>query len=132
MNWIKKLFSRKSASSVSERSGILSVLPETITLHQASQAQKILQQNLTIEQLKKFIPLRDLDDSSLAAIHHASLIYKKGATIFSLGQPTENIFYLLDGHIQMQPDGACRYEIDSSASLYILPLNSGKHLSASA
>lgn len=135
MNWFTKFFSRKSVPIKTSETDLFKTdksAPENVVLPQTTKPLKTFQQNLTIEQLKKFTPLRDLDDSSLAAIHHATLTYKKNATIFNRGQPSENVFYLLDGRIQMQPEGVNSYELDSSTSVYTLPLNSGKHFGATA
>ncbi len=134
MNWFTKLFSRKPKASQSgeNRTSTSYQFSATTVTQSATQPQKLLQQHVTLEQLKKLIPLRDLDEASLTAIHHASLWYKKGATLFNLGQPSDHVFYLLDGHIQMQPDGVNGYELDSRTTLYNLPLNSGKFFGATA
>lgn len=134
MNWFKKFFSRKSVVTKAADSDLKAqkVWSENAASFQVTQPLKTLQQNLTIDQLKKFIPLRDLDDSSLVAIQHATLLYKKDATIFALGQPSEHVFYLQAGHIHMQPDGLNSYELDSRTNLYSLPLNSGKFFGATA
>jgi len=127
MNWFTKLFSRKPKASKSgeNRTSTSYQFSATTVTQSATQPQKLLQQHVKLEQLKKLIPLRDLDEASLTAIHHATLWYKKGATLFNLGQPSDHVFYLLDGHIQMQPDGVNGYELDSRTTLYNLPLNSG-------
>ncbi len=133
MNWFTKLFSRKpKAVKSAEDSASTSDHLSATSAQTTTQPQKLVQQHLKLEQLKKLIPLRDLDDASLTAIHHASLWYKKGATIFNLGQPSDHVFYLLDGHLHMQPDGVNGYELDSRTTLYGLPLNSGKFFGATA
>lgn len=137
MNWFTKFFSREAAvpvavSAIRAKAEMPPTLGEECGLPQVAQPVKVVKQNLPVERLKKFAPLRDLDEHSLAAMPHASLRYKKGSIVFALGQNTENVLYLLDGRIAMQPDADNSYEIAANTALSSLPLNSGSHFGATA
>lgn len=136
MNWFTKLFSRKSAAPVAGRpaatAGAQPAQADNNAGPQVAQPLSVAKQNLAVEQLKKFAPLRDLDEPSLAAMPHATLHYKKGATIFMFGQHSDSVFYLLAGHIVMQPDADNNYEVVADTPLSSLPLNSGNRFGATA
>ncbi len=104
----------------------------TVADHGLVNPGKVQQQHLCIEQLKSLVPLRDLDEVSLAAIQHACLWYKSGTTIFRLGEASDFVYYLLSGHLQMQPAAVNGYDIDSRVTPYVLPLNSGRTFGATA
>ncbi|MDD2760229.1 MAG: HDOD domain-containing protein, partial [Methylomonas sp.] len=90
------------------------------------------QQNLSVVRLKQFAPLRDLDDQTLKALPHATALYPKDAIVFIRDQDTDAVYYLLEGRLQMQPEGDNCYEITEGTPLAALPLNSGKHFGATA
>ncbi|MGY6278160.1 HDOD domain-containing protein [Methylomonas sp. MgM2] len=90
------------------------------------------QQNLNAEQLKKFAPLRDLDNQSLKTLSHTTSLYHKDAIIFVRDEPTDGIYYILEGKLEMQPYSDNRYEVEAETPLAALPLNSGKRFGATA
>lgn len=98
----------------------------------ASKPSATHRQTLTLAQLKKFAPLRDLDDANLTSLPHLSLTYAKGAVIFTLGQHTDSVLYLLAGQLAMQPDSDSGYQINAESTLANLPLNSGNRCGATA
>lgn len=132
MNWFTKLFAKKSARPVTPSTETLGTTADKGPPLQVGRPLKILKQNLTVERLKKFAPLRDLDASDIAALPHATLFYKKGTTIFTLGQQCESVFYLLEGQIAMQPDSDNSYDITADSALSCLPLNGSHHCGATA
>lgn len=89
-------------------------------------------QNLGLDKLRLFAPLRDLDDQSLKTVPHATLLYHKDATLFLRDQPSDGVYYLLEGRIEMQPDSDSSYEVVEGSALAALPLNSGKEFGATA
>ncbi len=134
MNWFTRLFSKKSPSPDVEqlqKMGKQAQQEKKLAIEVAQPA-KVLKQDLALEVLKKFVPLRELDEPSLAALPHASLLYKKGSVIFALGQQCECVYYLLEGSVQLHPDGDSSYEIVTGDALSSLPLNSGIRCGASA
>jgi HD-like signal output (HDOD) protein len=134
MNWFKNWLNKKSFSSK----------PKVV--YKANQAassdkeaaNKIIhalaecQQNLSPEQLKQFIPLRSLDDNTLASLIHSTLVYPQGIVIFERGHPADCVYYLLEGEVGMQPDSDAHYSVKAGTSLAALPLNSGKSFGATA
>ena len=133
MNWFTRLFSKNTPSPDVEKLQKLGkqIQPEKKPTPELAQPAKVLKQNQTPEKLKKFVPLRELDEPSLAALPHASLFYKNGDVIFALGQQCDCVYYLLEGSVRMCPDGDSSYEI-SAGALSSLPLNSGNRCGASA
>src|SRR5574343_751257 len=90
------------------------------------------EQNLTPEQLKQFVPLRSLDDSTLASLIHSTLLYPKDIIIFERGQAAGYVYYLLEGEVSIQPDSDSHYQVKAGSSLAALPLNTGKTFGATA
>ena len=134
MNWFARFFSKKSPSPDVEqlqKLGKQDQLEKKQAL-EAAQPAKVLKQSLTLEVLKKYVPLRELDEPSLDALPHASLLYKKSSVIFTLGQKCECVYYLLEGSVLLHPDGDSSYEIVAGDALSSLPLNSGIRCGASA
>lgn len=136
MNWFTRLFAKESAPPAAARPLSAIILPpdadDNADAPEVAQPARVLKQNLPVERLKKFAPLRDLDDPDVAALPHATLLYKKGATIITLGQRCDSVFYLLEGRITMQPDSDNSYEVIADTPLSLLPLNSSNHCGATA
>ncbi len=130
MNWFSRIFSKKS----SDPAGNEKIPGQTdyVVASNNTQPVKVLKQNLTIEQLKKFVPLRDFDDPSLATTPHISMQYNKGAIIFSLNQACQSVLYLLAGRLIMYPDGDNCYEVTADSTLSSLPLNGSRRFGATA
>lgn len=128
MNWFTKLF-KKSAGAQPQPG---SAERGSDSADAATQAVLLQRQVLSPAQLKKFAPLRDLDDASLTALPQQTLGYGKGATVFGLGQRSDSVFYLLSGEISMQPDSDSSYRIEAGSALANLPLNSGNRCGATA
>ncbi|MGZ4999800.1 MAG: HDOD domain-containing protein [Methylomonas sp.] len=135
MNWFTKLFRKQPIQpSATQLSSIKAQQADADSGKQpeTTQPSRVLKQNLTVEQLKKFAPLRDLADSDIAALSHATLRYPEGATIVTIGQRCDSVFYLLEGRISMEPDGDNSYEVIADTPLSFLPLNSSNHSGATA
>lgn len=130
MSWLKKLFHTDTSTDdkpqqCEQRTSSSNTLQTTPPLVEC-------QQNLGVDQLKKFAPLRDFDDQSLKALSHSTSLYHKDAIIFIRGQHSDGIYYLLEGKLEIQPESDSRYEVDEGTTLAALPLNSGKQYGATA
>lgn len=131
MNWFTKLFNHNSSRKPSEVAPKSSANP-TAKPHQNFAPLIECQLNLTTEQLKKFAPLRDLDEHTIATIHHTTVLYPQDTIIFTRGSTADYVYYLLEGRLAMQPDSAYAYEVTADTSLAALPLNSGKQYGSTA
>lgn len=131
MNWFFNWLNKKPASSTKQ------VIYKT---HQtaANSQDKVIHalaecaQNLSPEQLKQFVPLRSLDDNTLASLIHSTLVYPKDVIFFERGQTADCVYYLLEGEVSMQPESDSHYQVKAGSSLAALPLNSGKTFGATA
>lgn len=75
--------------------------------------------------LRKFAPLRYLPESTLEQVKHQTLHYNAASVVFITGQRTEYVFYLLQGSIELRPEGIFPYTINFDTPQAGLPLNSG-------
>lgn len=131
MNWFSKLFSKKDTAPRATPAS---------TEYQSQPAQLITasapiatdKTPLAVEQLKRFVPLRHLDDDSISALPHGTARYAKNAVIFTRHQQTTSVFYLLEGKVNIQPDSENCYEIDAEDPNSSMPLNSGNLCGATA
>jgi HD-like signal output (HDOD) protein len=131
MNWFNKLFSKPPKNiSPKKKPDIAAVTPNTPL--PCSEPVATGHKRLSLATLKKFAPLRDMDDAYLEQLAHTTLGYAQGSVIFRLGQKTNSVFYLLKGSIELQPDSDNRYTLSAGSSLANLPLNSGKVCGATA
>ncbi len=132
MSWFSHLFSKKSTSEKTSTptlskddkaggSGVASDSP--LSIHR---------EKLPAEILKRFVPIRHLEDPIVESLPQSTLIFKKDMTIFTLGEKTDTVFYLLKGKISMQPDSDSGYEITHDTPRANLPLNSGNVCGATA
>ena len=75
--------------------------------------------------LKKLAPLRYLSDSTLEQIEHKTLHYNSDSVVFIVGQPTDYAYYLLQGSVEIRPEGVFPYSVHFDTAQAQLPLNSG-------
>jgi HD-like signal output (HDOD) protein len=75
--------------------------------------------------LKKLAPLRYLSDSTLEQIEHKTLHYNPDSFVFIVGQRTDYAYYLLQGSVEMRPEGVLPYHVHFDTAQAMLPLNSG-------
>ncbi|WP_367155415.1 HDOD domain-containing protein [Methylomonas sp. HYX-M1] len=90
------------------------------------------QQNLSVAELKKFAPIRDLDNETVASLSHATMFYSEGSILFERGKPADFVYYLLEGELIMQPESVNAYTVKAGSTLAFLPINSGKLFGATA
>jgi HD-like signal output (HDOD) protein len=78
-----------------------------------------------ISLFRKFAPLRYLSESTLEQVEHSMLHYNASSVVFINGQHTEHAFYLLQGSIELRPEGVFPYTVNFDTPQAGLPLNSG-------
>lgn len=132
MKWFVNLLKIKPATKPGSRDAAQASVQPQITTNEIARPSASTLGKLTLDQLKKFAPLRDLDDASLSALPQTCWSYNKGAVIFTLGQVTSSVVYLLAGKLSMLPDSDNSYQIEADTTLAKLPLNSGSRYGATA
>jgi HD-like signal output (HDOD) protein len=128
MKWLTDLFGNKPSKP---RRGPADPAADAYK-SKATPPAAIDEQSLPPEILKQFVPLRDLDAERLAALRHRVKHYGRGASIFVLREPAQEVVYLLEGEIEMRPDGECSYLASRESPWINLPLNSGESFGATA
>ncbi len=132
MNWFTRFFQKKTSTAAAISQPTTETKTTTEQVPESNSPIQIYKQNLNPDQLKKFIPIRDLDDECIAKIPHSTLVFHPDSVIFSRGQPAECVYYLLKGRLLMQPESDSSYEVSADTTLAALPLNSGKLCGATA
>lgn len=116
------LWSVVPKGSLNEKSG-MAVIKSFFKSKQGVVAEKVpFDKNvgkITVEELKRLIPIRQLDTTFLEsfALEHKAKLFAPGETLFTVGTPTESIFFLLEGEVEL---------IDQSGKSYIIGLDSPK------
>lgn len=88
---------------------------------------------LSVEILKQFVPIRNLEDAAIALLQQRTYCYRAGDTIFVRGQNNKGkVFYLHKGTLELTPDCESIYQMSANSPLSHLPLNSGKTIGATA
>ena len=70
---------------------------------------------------KKFAPLRYSSESTLEQIEHQTLHYNADSVVFIAGERTEYAYYLLQGSIELRPDGVFAYTVICDTAQSCLP-----------
>lgn len=131
-SWVNTLFSKKTSDSkITEELVPAYQEPENpLSVVTPPLSATVTKQPLAI--LKKLAPIRDLKDDEISQIDQWVLTYANQSTIFSLGDKSEYIYYLLKGSVELQSDGGASYLVFENTPLANLPLNSGKICGATA
>ena len=139
MNWFTKLFPHSRSTRSGKKTGSSAVTGKGRAADgrmddssACSEPVSTDHQKQPLATLKKLAPLRDLDDAYVEQLDHTTLTYAPKSVIFSLGQKTDSVFYLLKGSIELQPDSDNSYTISTGSARANLPLNSGKTCGATA
>ena len=132
MNWLKKVFSNKPATEQKNTHKQSSQDTENNSVISCSKPVKTYSKRLSTETFKKFVPLRSLDDQSLLLIPHSTKVFAKDSVLFIQGQQSNEIYYLLDGVVCLQPKSENHYDIPFNSTRAHLPLNSSKIFGATA
>ncbi|MDD5215186.1 MAG: HDOD domain-containing protein [Methylococcales bacterium] len=122
--WANNLFSKKteeSGKATEMHAGQANAKPLTVSNEK---------QPLAV--LKKLAPIRDLPEGDIAQIEQSTSTYAPDSVIFTLGEKSEHIYYLLKGNVELESDGGASYSIVAGSALSNLPLNSGKICGATA
>jgi len=132
MNWLIKLFSRyltptRTAKKAADENPVNIDNPFLCAKPVAVSTKKH-----PLALLKKFAPLRELDDIYVENLDQQTLTYAPGSIIFRLGQQGKSICYLLRGSVELHPNGGKCYTLTDDSTLANLPLNSGRIFGATA
>ncbi|WP_031433970.1 HDOD domain-containing protein [Methylomarinum vadi] len=134
MNWFSNLFAKSAPKSAGERQTLPDDAKDAANLDptQNSRPLTVSHERQPLDVLKQFAPLRGLDEEAIASLPETTLRFGNEARIFSLGETSDTVFYLLEGQINMQPDADQSYRIEAGTSRAHLPLNCGKICGATA
>jgi len=130
MNWFTKLFSRYLTHAKTGENDIHPVNIDSSLL--CSKPVAVSTQKHPLALLKKFAPLRELDDIYVENLDQRTLSYAPDSILFKLGQQRNAVFYLLQGCVELQPNADNCYTLTDDAVLANLPLNSGRIFGATA
>jgi HD-like signal output (HDOD) protein len=136
-SWVSNLFSKKTVDTEKE---IVSATPSKIPNNDAVKtplstvtaplSAKATKQPLAV--LRKLAPIRDLNDDEIKKVDQWLLTYANQSMIFSLGDKSEYIYYLLKGSVKLKSNGGADYQVFENTPLANLPLNSGRICGATA
>jgi HD-like signal output (HDOD) protein len=136
MNWFKKLFSKIFGSKPTQEQNSNELVKEKIISQKkptsCSKPIKTSTKRLTTDVLKKFIPLKNMDEKDLDSLAIKTQVYSKKSILFIQGDESKEVYYLLSGSVQIQPDSNNNYEISFDSPVAHLPLNSGKTIGGTA
>lgn len=124
MSWLKNILKKETATSPQQIEG---TSPLSCT-----QPIKTSSQTLKLTTLKKFAPLRDLEDQHVRSLPYTTQAFNEDSILFIKGHQSKHIYYLLKGTVRIQPDSANYYEICSDQTRAHLPLDCGKNYAATA
>ena len=132
MNWFTKLFVRRNANpTAQEERTNPSITPSQDGVTTSAPTQ-ISTNKQPLSVLKKFAPLRDMDEIFIDNLEQQTLRFDTGAILFNRGEARSAVFYLLEGSVEMQPDSNSSYLLQGGSVLANLPLSSGKKFGATA
>ena len=104
MNWFTKLFVRRNANpTAQEERTNPSITPSQDGVTTSAPTQ-ISTNKQPLSVLKKFAPLRDMDEIFIENLEQQTLRFDTGAILFNRGEARSAVFYLLEGSVEMQPD----------------------------
>jgi HD-like signal output (HDOD) protein len=118
MALFKKLFnSKKNASSVKDNIGT-----------SQSGAVVVAEEPITLQELKKLIPIRQLDTEFLEAfaLESKAKVFAAGTTLFAVGNPADSIYFLLRGEIDFVDEQGRKYVINTDDAKSRFALSAGR------
>lgn len=127
MNWFSRFFQKKVAKHPA--------IPSSADADQrrdSGNAAPAYGAKVGLKTLKQFAPLRDLPDATINQIEHNVQACPADTIVFHRGENSDGIYYLLQGHLSMQPESENHYQVEAGTPLANLPLNSGKIFGATA
>ena len=135
MNWVKRLFSQPDKAVDKDQDGCNAGNEKQTAVQAPLSLSEPVSVNVdpqALSVLKKFVPLRDLDDHCILQIPHKLTNFITGSVLFIRNQPADAVVYLLQGEVEMQPDSSNSYTVTADSTQANLPLNSGKVYGATA
>lgn len=90
--------------------------------------------SITLDILKELFPVRNLGDEVLEAfaLYREAEVFGPGTILFRRGEPSDSVFYLLEGAVSMDLGEGGSYEVQANTAKSRFPLCSAKHYSATA
>lgn len=132
MNWLTHLFSNDAEKQSTQKTSRKATDQKEIFTPVKAKPTQISDKKISLTVLKNLIPLRELDDYHLAGLNQSVHYYKNNDILFIKGDPSQSVYYLLQGCIQMQPDCDNSYQLTADSEQAKFPLNSGKQMGATA
>jgi HD-like signal output (HDOD) protein len=126
---MKKIFTRPKVDTLA--SPILEIESTTHAVT-VTQPTSVSHKKLPLTLLRKLAPIRNLNDGELQAIEQSTYVYAPESVVFTLGESSDEIYYLLKGEMEFTLNGGESYYIDASSTQASLPINSGKICGATA
>lgn len=89
---------------------------------------------ISLDILKELFPVRNLGDEILDAFagYREAEAFGPGTVLFQRGEPSDSVFYLLEGAVSMDLGEGGSYEVFANTAKARFPLCSAKHYSANA
>ncbi len=132
-SWASSLFSKKTADTEeTSDQPAMKTADSPLVVNGNAKPTTISHDKQPLAILKKLAPIRDLNDEDIGQIEQSTLAYAPNSVVFTLGEKSEHIYYLLKGNIELESDGGANYSISEGSALANLPLNSGKVCGATA
>jgi len=74
-------------------------------------------ETISVEELKKLIPIRQLNPEFLAAfvLENKAKVFAKGDILYKVGTPTESIYFLLKGEVELTDQKGQSYTINTES-----------------
>lgn len=91
-------------------------------------AQKISEEPITLKDLQKLIPIRQLDSEFLEAfaLESKAKVFAAGSTLFAVGNLADSIYFLLRGEISLVDEQGRQYTINTDDAKSRFALSAGK------
>lgn len=131
-NWLTHLFSSDAEKQSAKKNRRKATDQKQISTPVKAKPSRISDKKVSLKVLKNLIPLRDMDDHHLAGLNQSVHYYQAKDILFIKGEPSQSVYYLLQGRIHMQPDSDNSYQLTADSEQAKFPLNSGKLMGATA
>ncbi len=88
----------------------------------------VTEEPITLLELKKLIPIRQLDTEFLEAfaLESKAKVFKAGTTLFAVGNPADSIYFLLRGEIDLVDEQGRKYVINTDDAKSRFALSAGR------
>ncbi len=132
MNWLTHLFSSDAEKQSANKNSRKATEQKQVSTPVKAKPSQISDKKVSLKVLKNLIPLREMDDHQLVGLDQSVHYYQAKDILFIKGEPSQSVYYLLQGRIHMQPDSDNSYQLTTDSERAKFPLNSGKFMGATA